>query len=261
MRGEPARFPTLLYRKHGFNRSDAVEHAAEHFSEVVLRAHPEFYGEKADVGRFGWHSGPGVSIKARWRPGLSVIALAPVTDAEQLRTRAAAQSCADFELLVRSDEPLADLDAGPALRRIPAALARTAAAAMVDGLAAARSDRVLVLSGSPEAALADGALIEKLLRAQFARPAAPAIVLADAGAAGRYPLRELGPEESLPEPHGLLVPRDAVGGYREVDEARPVGSLVRASLDADAAAVAPSGAGAANRPPPLTCGGACRCRG
>src|SRR5581483_2208205 len=59
--GEPARARTLLFRKHGFSRSERIDHAARLAREAPKRrAHPR--------------------VKARWAPALSVIALSALRD-------------------------------------------------------------------------------------------------------------------------------------------------------------------------------------
>ena len=125
----------------------------------------------------------------------------------------ARQTCADFELLVRAQERIPALPGGPAIRRIPAALAQTAADALTDGLRAARGTLVLVTAGTGSALLEDRGLIEKLARLVFTRPGLAGVVLADAGEAGRYPLRLLAPEEvDGLEPNAVLLNRPALAG-------------------------------------------------
>jgi len=71
IRGEPARRPTLLYRKSGFTRSDIVAYRNETFAETIRARHPELFGSPA--GRAGWYTGPAASIKARWSDRKSVV--------------------------------------------------------------------------------------------------------------------------------------------------------------------------------------------
>ena len=59
--GEPAEGPTLLYRKRGFSRVNAVEYGAESFHERIERRHPRLYSEQRDA------------IKAAWAPALSLV--------------------------------------------------------------------------------------------------------------------------------------------------------------------------------------------
>lgn len=87
---------------------------------------------------------------------------------------------------------------------------------------------MLATAGAPEDLLADPALIEKLLRARLARPEAPTIVLGDAGAEGRYPLRLLGDDEPLVAPAAVLFDRGQVPFDLAVDRDAPIDSLARA---------------------------------
>ena len=115
VRGVPAHGPTVLQRKAGFTRSDAVEYRNELFADGIPERFPELFGARDHYGRYGWHAGPAATIKARWSPGVSIIALAPLAGEEpvgRLRERVARQTCVDFELLVRSDDRAADAARG-----------------------------------------------------------------------------------------------------------------------------------------------------
>jgi glycosyltransferase involved in cell wall biosynthesis len=185
--GEPARAKTLLYRKTGFTRSDVVEYSAEEFRDRVVPRHRALYDRE-------------VEIKARWAPGLSLVLLEPVKAEAPLRELAERQTCADFELVVRSDS-----EVSPPLRRIPASLARSPADAIETGMQTARGAAVLVSSGAGGELLADVTFVEKLLAFPQREDDVDAIVLADAGDEGRFPLRLLRPEQGLePVPHGVL---------------------------------------------------------
>ncbi|HEY2435964.1 MAG TPA: glycosyltransferase [Solirubrobacteraceae bacterium] len=169
--GEPARGPTLLFRKPGFSRSDLVNlHAG--VDDMVPARRPGLF---ADQGR----------IKAEWNPSLTVIALDPVSDfgeeaVPNLIAAAFRQTCSDFELIVATAEELAPTDLGPRVRRVPAALASSRARVLTHGLKMARGACVLATYGSPATLLADRAIIEKLLRVFQGDRTLGAIGLADA---------------------------------------------------------------------------------
>ena len=109
--GEPARGPVVRYRKHGFTRSDAVEHGAAAFHDEIRDRHPSLYGHATAWGRMGPADDPPVAIKARWSPGLSVIALEPADPAteagQRLSARLARQTAGDAEVILRSDQRVA----------------------------------------------------------------------------------------------------------------------------------------------------------
>ena len=144
--GEPADTKTLLCRRHGFSRNDLIE-ANTPSGDVVARRHPELYGRRTE-------------IKAHWNPALSMIAL----DAEAGESFAR-QTCIDFELL----HPW-NAEPRPGSR----------GAALASALRHARGRYVLACYGPPSELLADGTLVEKLLRILRADPALAAVALADA---------------------------------------------------------------------------------
>lgn len=236
VQGVPANGPTLLYRKSGFTRSDAVEYGSEAFAETVRGRHPELFGTDADLGVWGRHSGPAVAIKSRWSPGLSVVALEPVEPGtevgDELDARLRAQSYLDLELIVRSSRDWPRHGDGPPVRRVPTELASDQATALADALTVARAPLTLVTSGNGSSLLADAAFAEKLLRALATAPETQAIVLCDAGSAGRYDLRLLDGSEAVDRaPHSVLF-RTGERTLRLPDRAgldslSPVDSLVR----------------------------------
>jgi len=236
VRGERARFPTLLYRKSGFTRSDTVEYSSQLFSKVARARHPALYGDAKDWGRWGSHAGPALAIKAASSPGLSLIALRAIeTDSEaghELRRRARQQTCGDFELLTRADRDWPAATDAPKLRRLPAALAPSPAAALADACRVARAPYLLITAGTGSQLLEDRTFVEKLLRVMLVRDTLQATVLCDAGAAGRYPLRRLDPSEAPDaEPHTILLRRDPraepLPDEIEADPQNPVVSLAR----------------------------------
>jgi hypothetical protein len=90
--GEPAEGPTLLYRKRGFSRVNAVEYGAESFHERIERRHPLLYDEQRET------------IKANWAPALSLV-LVDACDGSaepwpsRLGEDLVTQTCRDFEVV------------------------------------------------------------------------------------------------------------------------------------------------------------------
>ncbi len=239
--GEPSRLPVMYYRKTGFTRSDLVDHASAEFSTEVRTRHPELYGPRGDEpGKWGWHAGPAADLKARWAPGLSIVALEPVEPSSEegraLRELLARQSHVDAEVLVRSAGTWSQEGRAPLVRRIPADLAPDAAAAMQDGLDAARAPYVLVTAGNAVSLLDSPAFCEQLLRSLLQAPPQQVLVLGDGGPEGGPLLRRLTPEQTRDRvPHSLLLRRDQHAlpdvGVLHVDTGAPVASLM-ATLNA-----------------------------
>ena len=170
--GEPARKQTLLFRKHGFTRSDLV-HIQPRAADAVRDRHAELF---ADIGR----------IKAEWNPSLTLIGLDPIhgTDRETVSNLVSAahrQSCSDFELIVRAADELWPTPLGPRLRRVPSVLASSRAKVLSQAIGLARGGYVLASYGSVGTLLSDRALIEKLLRLLQGDVSVAAVALADAG--------------------------------------------------------------------------------
>jgi glycosyltransferase involved in cell wall biosynthesis len=90
--GEVAHDATLLYRKQGFSRVDAVAYGPRSFHDDIARRYPRLFRRDRD------------RIKARWSPTLSLV-LADGADGttepwpESLAQALVAQTCADFEVL------------------------------------------------------------------------------------------------------------------------------------------------------------------
>jgi glycosyltransferase involved in cell wall biosynthesis len=234
IRGEPARSPTLFYRKSGFNRSDSVEYARQQFSEVLHASHPELFGSEEDWGRYGWHSGPAVSIKSHWSPALTVIALTPVDvesdEGVRLRDALERQTYRDFDVILRSETPWPDNAAGIAIRRIPAELAGTAAEVLEDALRVCRAPLVLVTAGTAADLLLDSAFLEKLLRSRAAGTSPAPTILSDVGerAADAYDLQVLEPSQVTGiAPHTVLFGASEIPWPLAVAHDAPVDSLAR----------------------------------
>jgi glycosyltransferase involved in cell wall biosynthesis len=214
--GEPARSKTLLYRKHGFTRSDAVEYASSSFHEEIPNRHPELFGGPWSVGRFGRWQGPAAEIKARHAPGLSIVMTASAdfsTEAgERLRRRLEAQSCHDLELIVEC--PALPGERGQDLiRRLPSGLCANELELLGEGLRLARAQRILLAGEELTEMLAEPAFVEMLQRTFWANPQLEAIAFTDAGQDGRFPYRLLEDREICRPAHALAW---SVAAYRKI---------------------------------------------
>ena len=207
--GQPARGRTLLYRKHGFTRSDTVQYAQAAFFEDVVLRHPSLYGDPA--------------IKARDCPGLSVIQLEALADPRELELLALAlgrQTLLDVELIAAFAGRWPRPDPR-CIRRIPPDEAPDATAMLAVGLALARAGRVLVVTHDLAGHLRERSLLEQLARALQYSPQLDAIGLIDAGA-GANPLGAVhAPRELAGGPHAVVLNRRQQSGWPRTVEALP----------------------------------------
>jgi hypothetical protein len=206
IRGEPARAATLLYRKLGFTRSDAVEYASSAFHEEVERRHPELYGPRASVGRFGRWSGPAMRIKTRFAPSTSIIVVSPVDFGSEigqgLLACLQAQSCSDSELIVECPGA-PEQQSALSLRRIPPGLCANEIERVQEALHMARGSVTVLSDEAFYELIRDRGFIERLRRTLWARPSLDAIAFVDAGEHGRFPYRLLKDQEILGRAHSL----------------------------------------------------------
>jgi glycosyltransferase involved in cell wall biosynthesis len=212
--GEAANGRSLLYRKHGFTRSDLVNDAGQPFRDIVADRHPQLFDSHARV-----------RIKGEWNPALSVIAVDPLEELvdnalSALIGDAVVQSCADFEVVLRTGHELGPTLLGPRLRRIPAALARSRGEALRQGLETSRGRWVLAVYGAVSEVLADPGLVEKTLR--ILATGVDALAFADVGA-GVPPIRLLDAARAREATLGALC-------WSALDATAPPPSL---ELDAD----------------------------
>ncbi len=194
IRGEPAKQPTLLYRKHGFTRSDAVEYAGASFHEEIATRHPDLYGDDASSGRFGRWRGPAAHIKAVWSPGLSIVSTVGIDFSSEHGRRVAerleSQSCRDLELIVEcAGKPGGQ--PGDSVRRIPPGLCAGDHDRLREGLRLVRAAHVLMVGAELFGLLGEQGFLEKLMRTFRALPKLEAIAFTDAGMNGRFPYRLL----------------------------------------------------------------------
>jgi hypothetical protein len=172
--GEAARAKTLLYRKHGFTRSDLVEAGAP-FGEVVAGRHPRLFDPAARA-----------RIKSEWNPAATVIVIDPLPEPSDdalpnVITGAARQSCQDFEVVIQTTHEVSATPLGSRLRRIPSAASASRAQALARGLEISRGRWVLATYGSPAALFSDPTLMEKVLRVLGAANDVDALALGEVG--------------------------------------------------------------------------------
>ncbi len=222
VRGERALFPTVGYRKWGFNRSDAVEHAATPFERVLAECSP-FAGEEERV-------------KSEEAPVLSLVSLRPLEQDPEARrmlaTRLERQSCTDFELIVPFDGEWPALPAVPQVRRLPAGMVERPFDALRHARKAMRGSFIMASQDPELELLGDAGFVEKALR-RFTLPeeAPDAIVFVDAGEDARFSFRRLAKEELDPAAAHTIVWRlaaeeDLPSGLW-VDGEEPAGSIAR----------------------------------
>jgi glycosyltransferase involved in cell wall biosynthesis len=205
--GEPARDRTLLYRKHGFTRSDMVEYSNAPFVEEIVGRHRGLFGEGDANARYGRYWSPAVDIKARWAPGLSMLITTPLDLGEDCGRALLAglnrQTCRDLEVIVES--PLSVETGSPIpLRGLPPGLCESAVARLQEGLRMARGRYVLGVGADIVEMLREAGFVERLLRTMIAAPKLKAIAFTDAGSAGHVPHRLLRSGEVQAPAHALL---------------------------------------------------------
>jgi glycosyltransferase involved in cell wall biosynthesis len=221
IRGEAAHGPTIRYRKWGFNRSDIVDHAPDHFLDDVLAKTSPFKGREAQV-------------KAQESPALSIVALTPIDfgsdRGQDLAAALTQQRCIDLELVASFEGSRPSAEAGPGVRRYDG---DEPDEGLRQGLAAARGAFVAVTTGIGASLLADPALCEKVLRRfDVAGERLDAIAFADVGSESGFDFRTLpidgGPAD--PVPHTILwrrsLERDLPQGLM-ADPRAPVSSIAR----------------------------------
>jgi hypothetical protein len=203
IRGEPAAGPTVLVRKHGFTRSDLVQHVVSRFGERMRRRHPALYGDEGQWGRFGPHAGPAARLKSEWSPYLSIVALEQVDAASEagwrLAQRLEHQTCSDAEFLAPLSGRWRETERGPHIRRIPPASDELSEGRIGVGLALARGRVVLVCSGTASRLLEDVAAVEKLALL-FDNPQVDAIAFTNPASTETLPLG------IAPEPDPWTIP-------------------------------------------------------
>jgi glycosyltransferase involved in cell wall biosynthesis len=217
VRGEPAHAKTLLYRTHGFTRSEFVEYAQAAFHDEIPRRHPTLFSDP--------------SIKPRDCPGLSIVVLDELkpgalgTVAERLRR----QSLVDVELIASFDEPWPRPDELRCVRRIPPGECDDSPAMLALGLQLARSPRVLAITHGLADLLADRAALEKIARASSTLPSLDAIAFVDAGEDANPLAPVADPATIVGVPHAALLLRANSHAWSSLIEVSPgyeIGTLL-----------------------------------
>jgi len=196
VRGQAAHGKTLLYRKHGFTRSDSVEYAQACFGDQLPERHPTLFADPA--------------IKPRECPGLSIVVLDELEAGgalAKLAERLHRQSLVDVELIASFDESWPRRDEPRCVRRIPPGECDGPAAMLALGMQLARSPRVLAISHGLADLLADRAVLEKLVRVGSALPSLEAIAFVDGGADANPLAPIAGPRGLAALPHAALLLR------------------------------------------------------
>jgi glycosyltransferase involved in cell wall biosynthesis len=232
--GESAREPTLLYRKEGFTRSDAVEYARNSFHEEIAGRHPDLFGVGDPAARYGRYWAPAVDIKAHWAPALSIVLIAPVDLSEErgqaLLEALERQGCRDFEVVLECPT-LPESATRTPLRRIPPSLCSNSLARLHESLDIASGRYVLVAGDEIGELLAEAGFVERLFRTMLVRPGLEAIAFTDAGEHGHFPYRLLAPGQVTAPAHAVsweVAAQKKLPTRLRLEEGLEVESLVRA---------------------------------
>jgi glycosyltransferase involved in cell wall biosynthesis len=207
VRGEPSRHKTLLYRKQGFTRSDAVDYGRSSFHEAIPGRHPQLYGDDRSRGRFGRWRGPAAEIKARCAPDLSILMHEPVDfsteGGRRLLERLSAQTCTDLELIVECPST-PSLSRAYAVRRIPPGLCANGVELVGESLRLVRGNHVLMVGSGLIDMIAEPSFIEMVQRTFWANPPLEAIAFTDGGGGARYPYQLLEDQDIQGPAHALV---------------------------------------------------------
>jgi hypothetical protein len=205
--GEPARQPTLRYRKHGFTRSDAVEYSRDSFHQGIPARHPDLFGTGDPAARHGRYWAPAVDIKAYWAPALSIVLSAPIDLAEErgsaLLGGLERQTCRDFEVVLECPALPARTPRTP-LRRIPPGLCAGTVARLQESLGIARGRYLLVAGEELAGMVQEQGFVERLFRTMLGRPILEAVAFTDAGEHGHIPHRLVTADQVTAPAHALL---------------------------------------------------------
>jgi glycosyltransferase involved in cell wall biosynthesis len=229
--GEPARGKTLLYRKEGFTRSDLVEWTGSPFQAGLAARHPALFPTRV---RDEPASRPGVSLKARWAPALSLISITPFEVSgpawELASARLREQRFCDFELLVALDYEVDDDESGPAIRRLPTQLGDRPSESLAHALELSRGRHLLVTSRALPDVLCDPGSIERIVRLLECRQRDAVFCFADVGDPHLHPFTVVLGDDPGVEPHSIAFSRSDITGQgppRRLDAGDPLGALAR----------------------------------
>lgn len=178
IRGIPTDTPTLLYRKQGFSRVNAVDYGPDPFYETIENRHPHLFLNSD-------------RIKAEWAPALSIVLLdeeSTAWKAEDL-TGLERQTCRDFETVARGD-------VGESARRV-GDVAESPFEWVQTALDEARGRWVLLLPRSARAVFDARSSVEQLIHAFYANPGVPAVAFADPPGLSRATFAQLDDTQRL----------------------------------------------------------------
>lgn len=230
IQGEPARGKTLLYRKESFTRSDLVEWTGSPFHLKIAARHPTLFS--TDDSRKP-ESAPNTSLKARWAPALSLIAIGSLDASglawETICARLREQQFCDFELLVALDRDVQFDGGGPPVHQLPTRLAQRPAECLVHALQVSRGRHVMVTTGALPDLLCDPGSIERIVRLLERKRRRTVFCFADAGAEV-HPFAVLIGDDPDREPHSLAFSRTDTSAQDlppSLDTGDPVGTLAR----------------------------------
>lgn len=219
--GEPARGKTLLYRKEGFTRSDLVEWTGPPFQAGLASRHPTLFP-------------PGVGLKARWAPALSLISIAPIEVRgpawELASARLREQRFRDFELVVELNRDLDDDESRPPVRRLPSRLGERPAESLAHALELSRGRHLLVTSRAVPDLLCDPGSIERVVRLLECRQRDTVFCFADVDGVRRHPFAVVLGDDPDIWPHSIAFSRSdlsSTGPPFRIDAGDPLGHLAR----------------------------------
>jgi glycosyltransferase involved in cell wall biosynthesis len=228
--GQPSRDTVMLYRKHGFTRSDLVEYLRLPFSEEIGSRHPELFG--GNMGAWGRYDGPALRIKARWNPALAFVITDPVDfdslSGQSLLRGLANQRCRDFEVIAECSR--APLNDDVLVRRIPPGLAGSRTQRIEEALSISRA-RYLLVTQSPGPLSGDPTAVERLLRSFLMDHDLRAVVLAELDDhSDRFPWALIDQVQGRVDVHAVLWSRalhEQLRGTMEVTEGGELEALAR----------------------------------
>ncbi|HEY3727892.1 MAG TPA: glycosyltransferase [Solirubrobacteraceae bacterium] len=196
--GEPAPATKLMYRKRGFTRSDLVDTSLSLFEEQMAERHKDLFGAKR-------------TVRARWAPSLSLIALASVRRDSLAWSWVAEglyrQRFGDFELLTVIDkEP--ELDGlVPRVRTLAGCPADRRGELLAHALELTAAPHVVATYGTGAELLREAGSIERIVRVLELGSASGVLAFADAPGDRRFAWSSIPSAEPELEPHTLAWSR------------------------------------------------------
>jgi glycosyltransferase involved in cell wall biosynthesis len=229
--GEPARSKTMLYRKEGFTRSDLVEWTGSPFHLEARARHPRLFSHDTPESP---ESAPSTSLKARWAPALSLIAITPLEASgvawETTLSRIREQVFTDFELLVPLDAEPTYKSLGPPIRVLPSRRRERPAELLSRALEMSRGRNLLVTTRALPDLLCDPGSIERIVRLLERPQRRTTLCFVDLGERHNPPFMVTLGDQRERDPHSIAfsrldVPDDELP--RRLDTGDPIGTLAR----------------------------------